>query len=40
MYMSMHEYSYFDYIVFHVYIENGKKSSHTKNKYQENLKTS
>ena len=25
MYMSMYEYSYFDYLVFHVYIEKEKK---------------
>ena len=30
MYMSMHEYSYLDYIVFHVHIEKVKKSSHKK----------
>ena len=29
MYMSMYEYSYFDYLVFHVYIEKEKKV-HTK----------
>ena len=30
MHMSMYEYLYFDYIVFHVYIENEKKCSHKK----------
>ena len=40
MYMSMYEYSYFDYIVFHIHIEKEKKSSHKKKKYQENLKIS
>ena len=29
MYMSMYEYSYFDYIVFHIHIEKEKKV-HTK----------
>ena len=30
MYMSMYEYSYFGYIVFHIHIEKEKKSSHKK----------
>ena len=33
MYMSMHEYSYLDYIVFHVHIEKVKKSSEILKKY-------
>ena len=28
--MSMYEYSYFDYIVFHVHIEKAQKRSHKK----------
>ena len=28
--MSMYEYSYFDYIVFHVHVEKAQKSSHKK----------
>ena len=28
--MSMYEYSYFDYIVFHVHVEKAQKSSHNK----------
>ena len=39
MYMRIFEYSYFDYIVIHVYIEKEKKV-YTKKKYQENFKTS
>ena len=30
VYVSMYEYSYFDYIMFHVHIENEKKSSYKK----------
>ena len=30
MYMSMYEYSYFDYLVFHVHTEKEKKKVHTK----------
>ena len=40
MYMSMYEYSYFDYLVFHVHTEKEKKKFTQKKKYQENLKTS
>ena len=40
IYMSMYEYSYFDYLVFHVHTEKEKKKFTQKKKYQENLKTS
>ena len=40
IYISMYEYSYFDLILFHVDIENAKKTFTQKKKYQENLKTS